>query len=341
MSAVKWIFWNSDEQRLRFVWRFLIFLLVFVPVVALAQMALYFLVPGISEALTDASEAGSYDLRFIQGAALSEWLMLIGLALTLLIIGRWVDRRPWSDYGFHLGKRWAQDWLFGLFLGALLMSGIFLVEYLLGWVTITGFLQSIEGVSFGRAILWPLALFFAVGVFEELLSRGYLLTNFAEALNFKFWNPTIALLLAWVISSSLFGLAHAGNPNATTVSTIDLVLAGLFLGLGYILTGDLALPIGVHMTWNFFQGNVFGFPVSGGAYSAATFIAIEQKGPEVWTGGAFGPEAGLIGLIAIGVGALLVLGWVKWRYGRIQLQRSIALPPPQQKTSEAMTAPDV
>ena len=335
MSTVKWIFWNTEENRLRFVLRFLIFLLVFVPVVALAQMALYFLAPG----LVDSLEAGSYGLQFIQGAAISEWLMLIGLALTLVLIGRWVDRRPWAEYGFHFGKRWGQDWLFGLTLGALLMSGIFLIEYLLGWVSITSLFKTFDGMSFGQAILWPVALFLAVGIFEELLSRGYLLTNFAETLNFKFWSPTIAIILAWVLSSSLFGLAHASNPNATTVSTIDLVMAGLFLGLGYVLTGDLAIPIGVHMTWNFFQGNVFGFPVSGGAYSGVTFIAIEQKGPDLWTGGAFGPEAGLIGLIAIGVGALLVLGWVKWRTGRIQLQLAIPLPP-QQKTSEAVLAPD-
>jgi len=335
MSAVKRLSWNDAERRLRFLWRFLIFLLIFIPIVTLAQMALYFLAPG----LVDALQTENADLQFLKGATISEWLVLAGLVVTLLIIGRWVDRRPWADYGFHLGKRWWLDLLFGLFLGALLMSGIFLVEYLLGWVTIAGVFQTFDGLSFWQGILWPVALFLAVGIFEELLSRGYLLTNFAETFNFRFWTPVVALILGWLLSSSLFGLAHIGNPNTSTVSTINLVVAGLFLGLGYILTGDLAIPIGLHITWNFFQGNVFGFPVSGGSYSGVTFIAIEQKGPEMWTGGAFGPEAGLIGLTAIGIGALLILGWVKWRYGRIQFQQSIPLPP-QQKTSEAVMTSD-
>lgn len=101
MSAVKWLFWNDAERRLRFLWRFLIFLLIFIPVVTLVQMALYFLASG----LVDALQAENTDLQFLKGATISEWLLLAGLAVTLLIIGKWVDRRPWADYGFHLGKR--------------------------------------------------------------------------------------------------------------------------------------------------------------------------------------------------------------------------------------------
>lgn len=77
------------------------------------------------------------------------------------------------------------------------------------------------------------------------------------------------------------------------------------------------------IAWNFFQGNVFGFPVSGGFFGA-TFIAIEQRGPDLLTGGAFGPEAGLLWLLVSLLGAVLVWLWVRYRRGTAQLQTGLA-----------------
>ena len=324
MARIKWLFWNTEERRLRFLWRLVVFALFLAVILAAVQALIYFLLPGISDGLHDEMVAKELVL-----SAISENISVLALLLTLAIIGRFVDKRPFSDYGFRMGKQWFWDFAFGLFLGALLMIGIFSTEYALGWVQIAGFLHSPDSISFIPAIFIALILFIGGAFLEEIMTRGYLLHNLAEGLNFKFWRPAIALILAWMISSSLFGLMHLGNPNATAVSTANLMLAGLFLGLGYILTNNLALPIGLHLAWNFFQGNVFGFPVSGTSFNSVTFIAIDQRGPELWTGGAFGPEAGIIGLLAIGIGALLILAWVKWRYGQIRLQLSIPQPPPR------------
>jgi hypothetical protein len=101
------------------------------------------------------------------------------------------------------------------------------------------------------------------------------------------------------------------------------MVAGLFLGLGFILTGELAIPIGLHITWNFFQGYVFGFPVSG-IGRTTSFIGINQGGPDLWTGGAFGPEAGLIGLLAMLLGSLLIGLWVRLLYGKVRLDTELA-----------------
>jgi hypothetical protein len=130
-----------------------------------------------------------------------------------------------------------------------------------------------------------------------------------------------------VLSSALFGYLHADNPNATLLSTANVLLAGMMLGFGYVLTGELAIPIGLHVTWNFFQGTVFGFPVSGLSFPGATFLRTDQSGPALWTGGPFGPEGGLLAPGAMAVGILLTALWVRLRRGRIAIYSPIAQGP--------------
>ena len=94
------------------------------------------------------------------------------------------------------------------------------------------------------------------------------------------------------------------------MSFLNIFLAGVFLSLGFILTGELALPIGLHIAWNFFQGAVFGFPVSGVAGGQP--VHIDRAGKhwlDDWR--CFGPEAGGIGILAMLLGAALILLWVK------------------------------
>ena len=132
------------------------------------------------------------------------------------------------------------------------------------------------------------------------------------------------LWAGYLISSSVFGLLHATNPNATWISTLNLILAGLFLGLGFVLTGELSDPIGLHITWNFFQGNIFGFPVSG-MKSGVSLISIQQRGSDLLTGGAFGPEAGLVGIFAILVGSLLTILYVRKTRGEVRMRTELAV----------------
>lgn len=318
MQVIITLFWNREEQRLRAFWRIALLIVLFgVLAIAVAfvgrVLAVGWLmnVRGFS-ALLDLINALSLPIA----AVLSMWLA-----------ARFLDRRPFADFGLHLNAGWWLDLGFGLLLGALLMVVIFLVELAAGWLRITGTLQtSSPAAPFGLAILDPLVFFVCVGIYEEMLTRGYLLRNLAEGWCFPHLGARGALLLAWLASSLLFGLLHAGNPNATLISTLNISLAGLFLGLGYILTGELAIPIGVHITWNFFQGNVFGFPVSGGTLSATSFISIEQGGPPLWTGGAFGPEAGLVGILAMLQGSLLMLLWVRLRQQRLALHLPLTQP---------------
>ncbi len=319
-------FWNREERRLRAGWRLLLQAILFVLLLGILQVTIVLVLAALPGGF-DPSELGAFasPLLLAAGAVAS----LIAMVLSLLVAARLLDRRPLPDYGFHLGPRWWADLGFGLALGALLMAGLFLVEWLAGWVVVAGtFRTAGPGVDFAAGIIASLIAFICVGFYEEMFARGYQLRNLAEGLNLRRVSARTALLLAWAASSAIFGLLHAFNPNSTPLSTLNLMLVGLFLGLGFLLTGELAIPIGLHISWNFFQGNVFGFPVSGGA-AGPSFLASQQGGPDLITGGAFGPEAGLLGLLSSLVGALLIWLWVRYRYGEARLQTDLAEYEPQ------------
>jgi membrane protease YdiL (CAAX protease family) len=312
------VFRNAEQRRARAFWRICALLGLFLVGTLVFGLAFGLVVIGLAGGAVDPAAPPF----LVAGSAAA----LFAALLSIWLAGRLLDRRSFADFGFHLGRDWWIDLGFGLALGALLMTAIFLAERAVGWVVVAETFQQLErSQPFALAILAPLFVFVCVGIYEELLMRGYLLLNLAEGFNSRQIGPRAALILAWVLSSAIFGLAHAANPNATVVSTLNIALAGIFLGLGYVLTGELAIPIGLHITWNFFQGNVYGFPVSGAATRQATFIAIEQRGPQIWTGGAFGPEAGLIGIAALLVGSLLIVLWVRIRYGAARLYTPLAV----------------
>jgi uncharacterized protein len=346
LRSLPTIFWNRSESRLRAIWRLLITVLlglfglgalrllaIFVITFSLiltAQIPLSAL--GNGQELTQAINTAFIQFPLLIGIRSLIVLLLVGLAF--LLIARLIDRRPWQDYGFHFGATWWRDLGFGLFLGLVLMGAIFGVEYLLGWAPVGGLLEN--GQS--RFPIWQLLVdgvfaFVLVGVEEEWFVRGYLIRNLAEGLRLPHVSSKMAVMVSYFLTSLFFGLLHANNADPSLASLLNLTLIGLFLGLGFILTGELAIPIGVHIAWNFAQGYIFGFPVSG-VDEHLSLIATGQTGPTLWTGGVFGPEGGVIGVLTTLSGMLLVYGWVRWTRRHVSVQAKLAQYSPLQQNTE-------
>jgi len=322
------LFWKDQEKRLRLFWRVSLQGLVMVTLLVSNELllsragAIFNPQATLSDA---AADSGVISAILGTAAYLTRGLLI---ALSIWLAGRFFDRRQFSDFGFRFSSAWWSDFIFGFVLGAVLMTAIFLLELGAGWVRPTAYLVSqFPQLPFGIALLLPLLIFLSVGFYEELFTRGYLLTNLAEGFSALKLNPSSAILAACLISSVFFGYIHSANPDATLLSSINIGLAGIFLATGFLLTGELAIPIGLHISWNFFQGSVFGFPVSGWDIRIASLIQTQQSGPPLLTGGSFGPEGGLLGTFFSILGIALIIIYLKLRTGKTKLQTSISLPP--------------
>ena len=194
---------------------------------------------------------------------------------------RFIDRKPLKSIGLIL-KGYEKDLKLGLALGAGLIAIGFLILFILGYLSVDGF-----SFPIGTVILYFL-LFVVVSFHEEIMMRGYVLNNLMQSMN---------RYVALSISSVIFMSIHLLNPNVNFLSVVNLFLAGIVLGIYYIHKPNLWLPIGMHLTWNFFQGPIFGFEVSG--IETKSIINQSVRGNEIITGGAFGFEGSILATILI------------------------------------------
>jgi len=271
--------YNHDEDRLRSGWR-----LIFQIVVALLIMIpLGFMVSSL--------EFGAIEKQVV--------ISLVVFTGSIWITGRYLDKRRLSEFGLTLSRTWKRELLSGVMAGVVAMIGIWLVQWAVGSIRFDGFGWNRAGVeSWFWPVLSNMFIMMCVGFYEELWTRGYQLKVLSEGLHVGPIQPKIAIIIATLLTSLLFGLLHAGNPNANMVSVVNITLAGIMLALPYILTGRLWVSIGLHFSWNFMQGAVLGFPVSGLPIRTSV-IQTSQQGSDWFTGGNFGPEAGVVGLIAM------------------------------------------
>lgn len=236
---------------------------------------------------------------------------------------RFVDNRESiRQAGLNVSENWWKEFSFGCLIGFIAMIFVFCLEWIMGDLKIIGFGWESVGNQFW---FWPVLLFLVqmlgVGFYEELITRSYLLINIKEGLTFSKLTPKKATILAVILSSIIFGLGHIGNPNVTIFALLNILCAGIMLAIPFIITGRLSYSIGLHFSWNFFQGGVFGFRVSG-LPIRNSIIEIQQSGNPMWTGGSFGPEGGLIGLLGILIISLIFLFYFKSSMGFLNLNNN-------------------
>jgi uncharacterized protein len=214
----------------------------------------------------------------------------IFIFLFTFLMRRFVDRKSFKSLGFEW-KNYKEEASIGFFsaLGLLGIGSLILVAL--------GYLTFISINADANAVLIELVIMVVVAFVEELLFRGYILNNLMTSMN-----KWIALL----ISAVLFGLVHGTNPGVTVFAVANVFLAGIFLGLNYIFTKNLWFGIFFHFAWNFLQGPILGYEVSG--LKLQSMFQQSLTGPDLWTGGPFGFEGSALCPVLLTV-SILSLGF--------------------------------
>ena len=269
------------DNRLHPFWRVTLYLAVhFVGVILIAAglTVLWLILQAARGADLDALAAQVASDSSSPALLLASGLISLGWALALAgLCLRWIDGVPFAALGFRRSLA-GRDTLLGLAAGGVSMLTVLGLFLAFGWMRVAA--VTAPRADTGLAVFVALA---AAAASEEVVFRGYVLRALAE------WRGAA---FALGVSSILFALAHLGNPGLTPLALTNIALAGVAFGLALQLTGRLWLPIAYHFAWNYFQGPLFGLPVSGLALPA--FLRVTLAGPTLWTGGAFGPEGGLI-----------------------------------------------
>lgn len=223
-----------------------------------------------------------WDAELPAASAWEELLHTFSFAASIFLVvwvfRKYLDKESFRSLGFQQINR--KEFSLGLSVGFLIM----LAGYLILLFTDQIFYRKSNfiGVDFILSVF--IYAFVALG--EELLVRGYFLSNLLGSMN-KY--------VALVLSALIFCLMHGLNQGFSWLPALVLFLSGIMLGLSYIYTRSLWFPVFLHFSWNFFQGTVFGFNVSGN-YSYA-IISQGRSENNLWNGGSFGFEGSILCVI--------------------------------------------
>lgn len=225
--------------------------------------------------------------------------------LAYLFLTRVVERRWPAELGARMSVKGT---LGGFVAGVALISLVIGLMALLGAYRITATHADIDW--------WTplLAAGFGAGISEEIIVRGVI---------FRITEEGLGTVWALVISALFFGLPHLANPGATISSALAIAVeAGILLGMLYHITRSLWPCIGLHAGWNFAQGTLWGVPVSG--QPVPSFVTSERPGPEWLSGGVWGAEASVVGIVVCTAAGVALLVWALRRRTLVQRRRAAA-----------------
>jgi membrane protease YdiL (CAAX protease family) len=299
------IFKNADNQT-RSGWKIgLLFVLFFITTTVLSLI--FSIVYGIvtvamhPELASDQARLMAYVQQQFSGmsnlpAVFLQLLQCIILIFFVILFWKLWDKGKLRQIGFtNINSSW-RDLGVGLLIGAVSFS---IVAFILLATKSVEMVNSFGTPKFSISLMVQLFIFIFVGINEELFCRGYCMTVLKQTK--KPWAPI-------VVSAIIFSAMHSMNGGISLLAYINLFLFGIFMGYLFIKTKNIWMCIGYHITWNYFQGDVFGFLVSGN--TTDSIYSIKVLSSNIINGGSFGPEGGLVVTVLLVISILLAYKFI-------------------------------
>lgn len=283
---------NMAESRIKNRWVLLVLILIY-PI--LSQIFAGFLLPFI---ILPYMRYSGVDLTNSEVFMSDPMVILVSFAFSMLfyfIVVKLVDKNKFRNLGFFFKKGWISEYLIGFLIGILMMGISFILILAFGGGSFKYNGLDLNHVS---AFIFIIFTWMVQGATEEIMMRGYALPLIGKRFN---------LPIAITISSLVFSGLHLANNGIALLPLINLALFGVFAAFYALYRGNLWGICALHSSWNFAQGNIFGFPVSGGANIGETVIQTSYGSGNIINGGAFGPEGGITVTLVLLIGIIIIL----------------------------------
>ncbi len=281
---------RDNNGKIKWGWKLLIPFIVYILILfgfafSLDAVMLFFAKNAAS------SSIGSMD-EYINNLYTKWWIAIVfvqeGITIAVsLFFWKLFENKPIKAMGLDRMKKYGKEAFIGAAFGMVAMTLIFLFLIATGNARVVSWVPVVN-----MELLWQLCAFIAVGFAEEIFCRGYMMSVMRETKN------KIYILLLPAVT---FGLLHLLNASFSFVPFLNICLIGILFACMYLWSGNLWMCIGFHITWNYFQGSIYGFPVSG--LNKAGMLSTVYDANTIVNGGGFGPEGGLAvtGIILIGI----------------------------------------
>ena len=309
--TVKNFFFNN-ENELRCWWRVLAFILIL-------QIAFWIigglvgvfavLIPEFRTFLTSGLDPqnNGWSSHLAQGLT-----VLVSLSAVLLANGisaRYLEHRTFASTGFQFHKGWWRDFLRGSLLGAVILIAAIGIAMALGATRLP--INTTDPAFLLQSFAFFLIFFLIAAANEEAMVRGFA---------FQALEHNLGAVVAITLTSIIFGLLHLANDKVTLFSTLNTMIAGVWLGVAYLKTRSLWLATALHYSWNFVMAMIFGLPVSG-ITKFQNYAWLRGESTMRWiSGGEYGPEGGAAATLVLIISTVVI-----WKSGLFKTTAEMAL----------------